>query len=738
MQPLRIKFHSRPFQAARDENGVPHIQADSWSDALYGLGYLHAMDRATQILFARAVATGRSAELIADKPELQETDRLFRQVGLYLPLDDEVARLPHDKRAELEAYCQGVNDGFRQAGRSLPMWAVGFQPQPWDVPAVLLMGNLLNFGGLVISQQQQERLILELVQSGVDPPRLRELFAPLLDSADFDLLRQVKISSRLSDEALELITDLPRLSSSNAWAVGPGRSASGHALLASDPHLEVNRLPAIWYEAVLRWGDEYVLGASLPGCATFAVGRTRRLAWGVTYLKGDTSDFFVEDCRLAAQGWEYRRGNSWLPFRQREETHRRKSGTVETQRVYFNELGILDGDPAERGPGLHLLIAWTGAHEGVGSAIITWLDLIHRPDAASAMDLVRNCPLPSLCWVFADAQGHIGLQTNGLVPLRPPHANGLVPLPAWDQNNHWRGRLPVELLPRVYDPPEGFVATANEPINPPDGPPICTLPVPTYRKRRIEERLRALPKATLADMQALQYDVVSLQARDLLAVLLPHLPPGEIKDTLSSWDGSYHPRSTEATLFTRLYRRVLLEIFGQEPGGIGWRRMLYLCTRSGFSLMVVTLVDRLLLKEHSLWWRGRDKGQLIRQAAEKLAADRQAGDHDRPWSEVNAFRFTNRFFEGQFVGRALGFHTRDMPMPGCFATPFQGHLLRAAKRETTFAPSYHFVTDLGTDEAWTNLPGGPSESRFSRWYKCDLPRWARGQYKRLRGVKDEA
>ena len=52
-------------------------------------------------------------------------------------------------------------------------------------------------------------------------------------------------------------------------------------------------------------------------------------------------------------------------------------------------------------------------------------------------------------------------------------------------------------------------------------------------------------------------------------------------------------------------------------------------------------------------------------------------------------------------------------MPGCHATPFQGHLLRAATRETTFAPSYHFVTDLGTDEAWTNLPGGPSESRFS-------------------------
>ncbi len=72
-----------------------------------------------------------------------------------------------------------------------------------------------------------------------------------------------------------------------------------------------------------------------------------------------------------------------------------------------------------------------------------------------------------------------------------------------------------------------------------------------------------------------------------------------------------------------------------------------------------------------------------------------------------------------------------MPLAGCHATPFQGHLLTTAKRETSFAPSYHFVTDLGIDEAWTNLPGGPSESRFSPYYKNDLPRWHSGEYKRL-------
>jgi penicillin amidase len=154
--------------------------------------------------------------------------------------------------------------------------------------------------------------------------------------------------------------------------------------------------------------------------------------------------------------------------------------------------------------------------------------------------------------------------------------------------------------------------------------------------------------------------------------------------------------------------------------------MLFLSTRPGVSIPLLTAIDRLLQREQSRWWQDRDKGDLIRRAAEGLA-ERSLP----PWAKENAFRFRNRFLESDLMGRALGFHTGDLPMPGNFATPFQGHLLWMSGRETSFAPSYHFVCDLATDEAWTNLPGGPSESRFSRWYKSDIPRWSSGLYKRL-------
>ncbi len=295
MAAIQTPKAQRKFEATRDDAGVPHVRAKSWLDALYALGYLHAMDRGTQVLFSRTVASGRAVERIADRDDLLETDCFFRRIGLHRNLDREVANLEHRIREQLKSYCEGINDGIAGMGRSLPMWATGFRPEPWDPSAVLLVGQLLSFGGLAIGQLQNERLLIELIHAGVNDDALRDLFAPRLDNVDFDSLRRVKMSNQLSTDALDIMTDLPRLAGSNAWAVRGERTACGHAMLAADPHLEVNRLPGIWYEAVLQWDSQYVMGASLPGCPLFAVARTSRLAWGVTYMKGDTIDFFIED-----------------------------------------------------------------------------------------------------------------------------------------------------------------------------------------------------------------------------------------------------------------------------------------------------------------------------------------------------------------------------------------------------------------------------------------------------------
>ena len=727
MEPISTRAAQVDFRATRDDAGVPHVEAESWKDALYALGYLHALDRPTQIFFSRVVALGEAAARIANKPELVEADRFFRRAGLHLRLADEVDNLRPRTREQLDCYCNGVNDGLQESGRSLPMWVTGFHPRPWNPAAVLAIGNLLSFAGLAINAQENERLLLELIQTGIRPELLRELMTPYLDNVDFEPLMDIHIEHRMSDEALEMLADLPRLAGSNAWAVAPSRTQSGHAMLAADPHLEINRLPAIWYEVALHWGNkDYVMGATLPGCPLVSVGRTRELSWGVTYLDADTSDYFVEDCRPTEAGhWQYRRDDHWHDFQVREETIERKGTTPETMRVFENNQGTLRLDLTDEAPGKYLSAKWIGSHEGAGRSIGCWLDVIHSRSVKQAMDIVRENPHPTLVWVFADAAGHIGRQASGWLPKRPEGEVGIVPTLAWDETNHWQGRLSTDYLPSSYDPPEGYVASANENLDRADEIFLHSHALPEYRKLRIVERLHELDQATVEQMQQLQYDVLSLQARKLLPVFLPHLPEGELKSLLADWNLEYDPESFAATAFQHLYRHVVVEVFGHEEG-IGWRRMFYLCTRMGYSTMVLTAVDHLLVKHESLWWDGRDKAELIRAAAVRAASEPQV-----PWGEANSFHFANRFFENSKVGRLLGFHSDRKAMPGCQATPFQGHLLATATRESSFAPSYHMVTDMGTHEAWTNLPGGPSESRFSKWYRSDVERWLNGEYKRL-------
>ena len=114
METIATKNARRNFKAARDEHGVPHVEAPTRREALYALGYLHALDRPTQMLFSRAVASGRAAERIADTHDLLETDRFFRRAGLYLNLDREISLLTDQTFAHLTFYCEGVNDGMHR------------------------------------------------------------------------------------------------------------------------------------------------------------------------------------------------------------------------------------------------------------------------------------------------------------------------------------------------------------------------------------------------------------------------------------------------------------------------------------------------------------------------------------------------------------------------------------------------------------------------------------------------
>lgn len=725
--PLLASGSRRPVELRRDPGGVLHVVGTTWQDALYGLGLAQALDRRTQLFFGREVALGRSSDALANTETLRQTDIALRQAGIHTNLDRETGRLEPEVRADLQAFCDGINDGLAQFGRSLPMWLCGLRPTPWTVADILLMGNLLAFGGLAMGQHRSERILVELIQLGVHPDRLKMFYAPHLEGVDFDLIRQAKLHDRLIPDIVPTDAPLPKLAGSNAWAVCGKRTESGHAILASDPHLETGRLPATWYEVSLEWGEgSWLAGVCLPGTPLFSVARTHRLAWGVTYSQGDTTDLFLEDCRVRDGHVQYRRGLDWHDFESRREVVAHRGADATEFEVLENPQGTLLGHPAIDGDGIYLLSAWTGHHGGTAESIATMLRMPDQSRVDEAMQHLKGCPQPPLCWVLADSEGHIGRQTAGRFPKRAEGVSGLAPVAAWDEENLWQGWIDPDTLPSEYDPEQGYVCTANEHLWTTEGVQLTTLAAAGYRRERIATVLAATPETSVASSQHLQYDVYSLQAERVLACLWDHIPEGMLKERLAHWDRRYTAESIEATLYHDFYFKLLFGLFGRpvEEGGVGHERLSVMADLPSFTLLTLGFADSVLLDAEHGWWSRLNRHQLIRQAAQRV--DLESAE---PWGQLNSIEFNNAFLPG-VLGHWLGMHAGRVPIPGCFATPHQGHLSKKDdSQRLAFAPSYHFVADLGEARCWTNLPGGASEGLFQWHYRDDLERWRRAQYK---------
>ncbi len=723
---------------SRDDHGVTHVQAegDDLAGVSWGVGYCHALDRGLQMLLMRILGQGRACELLDGSRAMLEVDRFFRRMGWTDEMAEQVERIDGHSRRLIDAYCRGVN---ARLTNHLPweLKLVGYRPEPWRPEDSILLSRMVGYVALAQSQAEMERLFVEMVQAGIDDARLRALFPNLIEPWDRELLSKVKLGQRIVPEAVRWASAIPRAMASNNWVVAGNKTRSGKPMLANDPHLEVNRLPAVWYELVARWGeDRYAVTATMPGLPAPLLGRTNTLSWGATYTFMDGVDSWIEQCR----GGKRRRGDDWVPFRERHETILRKGKPAFEETLYECEHGVLDGDPHV--DGTYLATRWAPGRSGAAS-LEAFAQMWQATTVAQGMAALGRVET-AWNWVLADRDGHIGYQMSGLLPRRRAGVSGFVPLPGWDRDNDWRGFADVPVLPRAYDPEEGFIVTANHDLNHLGESDPINLPMGDYRARRVAELLEAETSMTVADHARIQTDVVSIQARELMAVLRPLLPDTEEARLLRDWDLRYDPASRGATLFERFYQELLVAVFGKGghgKGGLGEHVVRHLLSGTGIFVDFYDNFDRNILDRGSPWLGGdqgvssaplreNDRAALFRAAFEAAVSITGAGEPVEPWGEVNQLRLTNIFFAGK-LPRFLGFDRGPVALRGGRATLHQGQVYRDGDRETSFAPSYRLIVDLADDQAHTSLPGGPSDRRFSKWYCSELEAWLEGRYKRL-------
>lgn len=715
---MRFNGKAGRIQILRNAHGIPEIEAESFEDGFFALGYMHARDRQLQMMLTRILLQGRASELLAADPALLEIDRYMRRMRFLPDAETELARLSPAHRKALDAYCNGINRCLADHGRVFEFRLLKVPIEPWQPADTLILGKIMGFLGLADVQGNMEKLIVQMIQKGIDEARLRELFPYLCDPIDADHLKAVRLAPPIVPEAVSWLRIAPHFCASNNWVVAGHLTRSGKPILCNDPHLEVNRLPAIWYEVVMRVAGRTITGITMPGAPAFAAGRSPEIAWGVTYSFMDMIDFRIERCKNGC----FFREEGWIPFQMRKEEIRTKKGEGLIETVYENDLGLLEGDPFVDGE--YLLMQWSCAKQAGAGDMAGMMDLLTSTGIEEAAACFRKLECLSFNWVMADIAGNIGYQMSGRLFERPAGVSGLLPTPAWDRRFDSSGFVDPKDLPCRFNPEEGMIVTANQDLNAWGAAKPINLSMASYRADRISQMLQE--KAGRLDtnaMKAIQYDLFSLQAMAFMDILRPLLPDTERAERLSAWDCQYDPASKEASLFEAIYLEAVEMVFGDH--GMGRPALHHLLNETSLFNDYFGNFDAILLKEDSAWFDGFSRKEIFRKAIEAGLSKEPL-----PYGKTRGIVLKHLLFGGK-LPRFLGFDHGPVDLPGGRATVIQGQIFQSAGRQTTFSPSYRMIADLSQPSILTCLPGGPSDRRFSAHYTNDLGNWLKGNYKTL-------
>jgi len=698
------------LQITRDSNGTPHVESDTLANMFWGQGYVHATDRGMQILLMRILGQGRVSEILDSSDESVEVDKFFRKMNWAGNVKEQLKKIDQTEKEYLLAYCDGINAAF---AKKTP-WEyklLGYKPEIWLPEDCITISRMIGYLTLAQSQSEIERLFVELVQADISEEKLNELFPGILGGLDIDLLKKVTLQDRIVPS--KLWGKAPRMMASNNWVISGSKTKSGHPIVANDPHLEVNRLPNVWCEIVLKSEGKYLLGGSMPGIPGILSGRNKDVAWGVTYAFVDAVDSWIEQCKDS----KYFRENEWFDFAQRKEIIKRKKKSDIPVIFYENNHGVLDGDPNISG--YYLTTKWAAGNSGAISisSIFKMWDVKTVEDGMDIFGKVET----GWSFVFADTQDNIGFQMSGNVPKRREGVSGFVPLPGWKKENDWQGFLDCTELPKCVNPEQGFFATSNNDLNSWGTSNPINMPMGSYRADRIADIIKKRDDFNVNDMFEMHFDVYSLEAEYFMRIFRPLLPDTLQGKILADWDLKYTSDSKGAFLFEQIYKELYKEVFGAN--GFDKTVIDYLNKETGAFIDFYFNFDRILLSEQSLWFGKESRDELYRKIITKALTVTP-----KEWGEVQKFTMKNILL-GEKTPKFMGFNKGPITAIGNRATIHQGQIYKSAGRTTTFLPSFRTVTEIDQDEFYSVLAGGPSDRRFSKWYCSDLENWISGKYK---------
>ena len=727
----------------RDGRGIPYIEAKSEADLYFAQGFVMAQDRLWQMDLLRRVAGGETAEIFG--ASVLEEDKRWRKYGFAKIAADSLPSMTAEVRASLENYARGVNAFIATLDdKSLPpeFQILQFRPREWRASDSILIGKILSEG--LSSTWRQD-----LVKAMIPADKRAEMFDPrsnydvllfgsdkvqramskvqsskseettnsqlsTLDSRLFSALAQAENVRKSSLERVGLYAE--DLAASNNWVVSGKKTADGKPLLANDPHLNATQ-PPIWYLINLSAPNLKVAGVTFPGSPGVVLGHNENIAWGATNVGPDVQDLYLEEFDQA-NPFRYKTPNGFETAQvRREEIKVRKNPLKpETETIALDVVTTRNGVIFFEEAGKRYALKWT-ALDPKNNELDAFYSVNH---AKNWEDFKKGFKLYGGAmqnFIYADTQGNIGWYAAGKIPIRKT-GDGSLPYDGKTNDGEWTGMIPFEELPNLYNPPSGYIVTANQRII---GTSykyhdlIARVYVP-FRAARLNELLASKSKLTADDMRDFQYDTFSVLNSLFAKEIVREKAAGEeTLKLLGAWDGRMTADSKAALLVNEIRNsfrnKILSAAFGVEQlKNIGW------ANEGNF-------IER-ILKEKPKKWLPKEfasYSDLLKASETEARANltkRFGADEAKwVWGEFAKIRFNHPLTAAPLIGAQFA-------VP---ALPLIGSSSAAATPNVGATVSMRLIATPGNWDLTRHvIPTGESGDPKSPHYKDQLDAWYSG------------
>lgn len=743
---LRVHGLTAPVRVLRDPYGVPSIEAKNEHDLMMAAGFVHAQDRLWQMDLMRRTGEGRLSELFG--PPTLPFDRMFRIVGIRRIAEQIMARMAAGSLDRLRWYADGVNAYIASAKGRYPIEfdLLGYEPEPWTPLHSIIIGRLtaweLNLSwwtdltyGSIAARVGLDR-ILEIM------PEYPSGVPPAVPSGEW---RSYASSGLPYLRAAQSFAALFRSGSiaggSNAWAVSPRRSTSGGAILANDTHLQLVS-PSPWYEIAMQMPGSRVRGMSMAGVPAVVAGRNDSIAWGLTNVMADDADFYVEQID-SLTGTRYLYNGQWHPLTLIGEEIPVRGDSARSLTVRLTRHGPIVTDietPLQQGkPPYVASMRWTGSEVDDQFLALTHIDRAGNWEEFTAG--VREFAVPGQNFVYADVRGNIGYWCGVRLPLRSGR-NSLLPLPGWDPSTEWKGFVPFARLPHRFNPPEGFIASANNRIVDESYPyHISDLWEPPSRIQRLNAVLGKKGEAfSVQDFERLQLDTYSYYARDIIPYVIGafHDSTGSMQDGekvfeyLRNWNYRFAKEDVATSIYQEFLLRLIRNTFADEMGDDLFHDWVIL------SNIPLRVTARLLEQGTSAWFDDvrtpevETRDDIVRRSLREAVADLRAawGADMKNWRWGNLHTVSLRHPFGLKKPLDRIFNIGPFPVSGASTAliSFEYDLNRPF--EVSVGPSFRQIFDMASGgELRSVIPSGESGQVFNPHYADQTTLWLNGAFR---------